>query len=599
MAIFRPSARVTLQIRLEEWEDTGPLTATLEQEPPSAPAQQDTALGLSLGVDGELAAVQAQIKALNSQRLTLPASEYQALLARAKAKRTALQIEKATGSKPQQPPNAIDGTDPDGRVVLGQIIPRTVEISRNGLNTADTCRIVLDYADAPIDPRIVRSAGVDVVLGTVSAQDYQRGIRGETRADGSLLSLVEGAARGEPLGTATRFVGWVDEWSLDQSGDDGDTITLLCRDFTALFIDDPLPPGESVDMGLPLDQAIQELLDRSPTTRGVGVFMGRPGQDDPPAAPIIANAVPASRKARRGSAVKRARAGSQEMSVWEHIQDVCGLVGFVPLVVGYDLHIVEPRTFFRGSSATPPRMIYGRNVDSLTFARKLGGVKTPTVEVRCYDPEIGRTRWARFPGNRAGEATSGIFGQTDPPQAVRAAEVTPSGAADDRLLNVTVRGINDSASLEAIATNTWEQVSRQEIEGSLTTAEIDSFDNEGSADLLKLDAGDALEVLTLGPPAEPPVTTTTAQEIAAAGPEQRQAALEALGWRADIAQAIAEATERIGDAALFRVANVILDWDHDQGLTVQVGFINFIVVRLEQPQDEADLLGAAAEALGF
>ena len=574
MPIYRPSARVTLQLRIDEFEA---YPFQLEQDAPAAAAQASgTAAGAS-GTEAELERVQADLRTLRSRRLVLPPAEYEAEVSRLEAKRRVLQHRKA--SSPTSRPDALSAGAPDaGRVVIGSIIPRSVELERRGINSADKCKVTLDYADAPIDPRVLRSAGIDVVIGTVSPTDYEAGMRGETRADGSLLSLVPAAEPGQALASATRFVGWVDDWNLDLDGEDGDSLVLHCRDMTAIVIDLPLPPDEGVDLTLPLDQGIRELLDRSPTTRGIRVLMGKPGEENPPEAPTPSAAAPTTQKARRGARSKRKRGGDSKMSAWDHIQDVCGSVGFVPTFFGFDLHIIEPRTFFTtGGSAK--RMIYGRNLESLHFAKKLGGVKVPTVEVRAYDPDIGRALWARYPV-KAGTPASGVFGQTDPPRATRAAEVTPSGVADDRLYNISVRGITDLQTLERVARSTFEQLARQEIEGSFVTYDLESFDATEPADLLQLKAGDPVELLTEGPPVEPPVTVTSAQTIAALGQSQRQANLEALGWRSDLAAAIARATERLGDLALFRVAGVNLDWGQDDGLTLEVTFINFIVVRL-------------------
>ena len=85
------------------------------------------------------------------------------------------------------------------------------------------------------------------------------------------------------------------------------------------------------------------------------------------------------------------------MTVWDHIVDTVVASGFIPIVRGMRMYIIEPRTFYQ-STAKAKKIVYGRNLIDLQFARKLGGIsKVPTIEVRCPDPDIGRTRWARAP----------------------------------------------------------------------------------------------------------------------------------------------------------------------------------------------------------
>ena len=52
--------------------------------------------------------------------------------------------------------------------VIDSIIPITATHARNGLRTADTLSLSIEYRDLPVDPRTVRACGVQVFLGTVS-----------------------------------------------------------------------------------------------------------------------------------------------------------------------------------------------------------------------------------------------------------------------------------------------------------------------------------------------------------------------------------------------------------------------------------------------
>src|SRR5690606_1669864 len=129
-------------------------------------------------------------------------------------------------------------------------------IERNGFRTADTAKVVLDWRDVPFDPRILRAAAIEIVLGTVTDDEYQRGLQGQRDPiSGQLVSVVRQNPRAPTVDTATRFVGWVDDWDIDFDDDDG-TVSLEARDFTALFLDCPLDARFPLPLDQPLDQGI-------------------------------------------------------------------------------------------------------------------------------------------------------------------------------------------------------------------------------------------------------------------------------------------------------------------------------------------------------
>jgi hypothetical protein len=305
-------------------------------------------------LEAELANLENSIRQIEAQRADFPPDELDAFRRGLRAERDAIQ-RRLNAQSEQQPPEAIAGAAEDGRTVLGTISPRSLTVERNGLRTADTASITIDHRDAPFDPRSIRSAAVENLLGVIPASEFGAGVEGERREDGSLRSIVERRRDGSVVDSSTRFVGFVDEWEVMLDGEDGDTITLDCRDMTALLLDEKLPQGSGIDLTLPLDRGISALLEDSPSTRGIEVVYGVEGES----APVPADALPASRRARRGRVAQRARRGGTQMSLWDHITDVCTQVGVVPVFEDYQLRIVQPRTFYAGRSQAR-RMVYGR-----------------------------------------------------------------------------------------------------------------------------------------------------------------------------------------------------------------------------------------------
>lgn len=571
MTTFRPSARVTLTIRLDEGTDTRDLEARLqdpgETSRASTPRQADPA--------EEIEDVNAALEDVIARRATIPASELDVLVADLRARREELQRELVAG--PGDPPEAIDGAPPDDRVVIGTILPKDLELERNGLQVADTATVTIDYADAPFDPRLIRAVGIEILVGVSDPSDFEAGIRGATRSDGSPTSLVERRTDGGVVGGATRFVGVVDVWSIDLNGEDGDLVKLDCRDMTALFLDQPLPTGFGIDLSEAIDDGVRGLLEQFPSLRGTTVEYGVEGEEGN--APIPAEAIPRTRRGRGGRA-RRARRGGSRFSVWDHISETCLQVGLVPIVEDYTVRIIRPRTFYPARSRAR-RMVYGRNLERLGFSRKLAGIKVPTIEVRVYDPEVGRTRWARYPGPPG--ARAGVFGtDTPPPRAARANEIPPSGSVpEDKVLTFTLQGITDPATLEEAARSIYEQIGRQEIEGQFSTRDSSSYDVDAlDADLLSMRSGDAIEILVVAAdPQNLRESLATATVIENLSVTARARYLESLGWSSSVAQRFAELQEAAGLQTIFRAQDIRISFDQDDGLRVQADFINFLEVR--------------------
>lgn len=599
-SIVRPSATVKLALRLEEFTDEGQLRERLPDRAVGAPIVLDV-ITITPGIDPPTVidpgnspeALRSRLAEVDEEIVTTtnapedgfgvePGTTRDDQLARLRDERDELTARlDATLAEPEasdSPPDWIDGPPADDRVVLGNIMPRSCGIERNGLRTADTATVVINHTDAPFDPRIIRACAIEITVGVVDPVDYERGIRGERRPDGSLLSVVErGSAR------STRFVGVVDSWQVALDADEGDSITLECRDLSAILFDTPLASATGIDLTLPIDQGVRAFLDRYPTSRGIRVTYGNPGETGGDA-PVPANAAPSVLAARRGRVSRQHRSGDQRMTLWDHITETCTRVGVVPIFVDYELRILDPRTFYSTDAVETRRMVYGRNLTHLEFTRKLGGTKVPTIEVRCYDPGIGRTRWARYPVAGA-DPRAGVLGESDPAaRPSRANETTVSGhAPDERIQTYVVRGVTDGSALYNIARSIFEQVGRQEIEGNFVTSDVRSFEPVGpidQTDLLALDVGEPVELLVAGGPRVPVATgALTVAELQSYSRASRVAYLERIGWSTEVAERFAALQDATSFQTIFRSQNVRIDWDADEGLKVTVDFINYITVR--------------------
>lgn len=599
MPIYRPSARVKLVIRLEEGTATEALQAALPAAAgePVGGAKTFSAREFEIAstpaeARAQLDRIQQTLENLQRQRADLPADELAYVERDLVRQRDQLQNIAAPGAAL---PESIAGAPPDNLVVLGTILPVSFRVERNGLRVADTATVVLDWRDAPFDPRVIRSVGVEIIYGVIPQDDYAAGMRGQERQDGTTLSVVRRTDITQPPPEgADRFLGFADNWNVAFKGGDTDTITIECRDLTGLLLDTPVSTANPINLDLPIDQGVRELLDRYPATRGLKVVYGAPGERG--SAPTPGQAVPVASRPRRGrqGGAQRAREGDSETNLWDMVTEICTVLGLVPLIVDDTLQLIQPRTFYAGRDTTRA-MIYGRNISDLNMSRKLSSTKVPTVEIRCYDPDIGRTRWARYPVPGTAPR-SGIFGETDPPLPVRANDVPPSGnVPDDKVLTYTLNGITNPATLAAAAESIFHQTGRQEMEGNFSTKDVWSWEqyedgnavglrprSVDAADLLRVRSGDPVEIVIAKferGGAEPGEEPFNAGELAAMTGSARENFLRGLGWSQEAAERFARVHDELAVQTVFRVGNIRIEFDGDSGFRLAVDFINFLEIR--------------------
>lgn len=571
MPFYRPSAQARIQLRLD---DGGDRTGRPEGNAPPA----DPNVGSAEILRKEML--------LETFRSILTDEEYS-------EKKAALDAEKKAllQSEGAERPGSTEVAS-DGQTLVFSALPISATITRNGLRDASVAEVVFDYRVLPIDPRSVRSAMVSLTIGSVGAEDYRAGIvdRVERGSDGMLASIVEqNSADLEFIGGKTRFVGFCDEWKIEHS-DRASTIKLSMRDLSALMLDQKLPKGIGIDQKLPIEQGVSQLIDLFPTTKGMKVYFGTP--EDVAAGSAVVGPVPddslheLAKISKKKTKSKAQKPGDHDDSVWDHIATTCAKLGLIAMVRGLSVFICEPRSVL-GSTATPRKMVWGRNLSGLEFVRKMAGITTQTVEVRSPNPTIGRTMWARYPVYN-GEPTSGILGDPNSPQPVasRAQSVAPSGEKQEQVEVFSIARVGDLATLEKIARNTFEEMARQEIEGSFETADLESWEGWlefGDEDLLTMMPGDPIEFL-YAPPEEADEDGSkrllaSVQQIETMASARRAHYLQGLGMSADAAQRLAEAAQFVQQANVFRVSTLEIQYDNEVGITVSGSFYNYISIK--------------------
>jgi len=533
------------------------------------------------------------------------------------------------------PPNSSQQSGSDGgkSFILGKV-PISAEVELPGYRQAGSFHATFDYSELPIDPRCIRSAAVEIHLGTVSHRDFAEGMQGR-RADGSLSSILTPRRDDSyfPNSSTVVMVATVDEWHVDHN-ENGSVAILSGRDLRGALIDTPIGivPGatqtlfDMLDMNQPIDAIVVQILRFHPFFQDFQVVVN-PAEWDKGIVPSPANSdvVPRHRKPAKAHVRKNnqptakivsrvnSKSNSKDMSFWDLIVRVCFLVGAIPYFRGVKLFIRPARTAFdqvrmsmdpvrnptpfrngqprsvdliSGAPMQAPlkvrRLVYGRDVTSYGFDRKFAGFHRPRViRVVGYDasaPNGQRDIQARWP-----------------PEEDKPAKVTstsPSGkVAQEEIMDIPIGDVKDPTQIEAIAQGIYEEIGRGEIGGSVTTENLSSFGGDNTdPDLLRLAPGDGVELMVdtrdIHTSSTLTSTLTDLNRLAFSDAVKRLA--PKLGNDRNLAAAII-GTQRGQFAELqrfFRVANVSYNWT-DEGVKISFDYQNYVVPRNQVKRADA------------
>jgi hypothetical protein len=481
-----------------------------------------------------------------------------------------------------------DTSSDDLTHVISGVIPKSFDWKANGIRAADELRATIRAEDLPIDPRCCRSIGVEFFLGTLTPLEYAMGARGRTRGD-VFGSGVPNA--NEPLSiipdtyvddngnrrSNLRFQGWADVSKLILSDNEEPWIELECRDHTQLLLGQGAPPRLVIGAKDPIDKAVATYLSNFRQFAGLSVeYAGADGDKAPSLEKVLAKT---AFRPELGPQPAGAGGGDDDLTVWDYITDVCGAIGHVVFLDGVRVIIARPATILAGRVSTrsddpykgrkleagefPARaMVYGRNLSRLEIKRDFANREAKNIEVRCWSPKTKQLLVARYPTKEARIATS-----------------TPGDNASDNKWNVVrVQGIEDKALLQQMAEDYYNARARTELEVVMKTKALASFGGgNADPDLLDLKATDAVEVLVdRGGDSS---TSKVEQQLSAQAANEKH--LISLGYTQGFARAYANAYTAAGFQRLFRVREMNISGDVEEGVTVEIRAANFVQVRGE------------------
>ena len=387
-----------------------------------------------------------------------------------------------------------------------QLTPAEVELELNDYRTADTCQITLAWQTFPFDPRQWEALGVDVYLGTAA---------GETL----------------PLSADTiLFSGLVDK-PQTRASSDGITMTLACRDFTALFLD--WKWQTCITLGT-LTQTLRKIVDAVPGASGMQVVLE--GQAD------VSLTQPGGRT--RYSPEK-------DVDAWTVITDLVRLAGGVVFVRLNQIVVSAPANLFKRTPA--PVLLWGRDIQSLEYGTELKSMRHRGVKVISRDPSSGKVNSVLYPNSK-----KTVLGHTR-----RRVEQT------EHFVEWLLHGVPKER-LEPIARQIWELQARQQVEGTMETQRLHSVDEE--APLWRVRHGSAVRILT--PSAVAGQLAALPQELAVAQLTQGM-----FRMRRDVASAFVQAARSLQTADTpFYVQRARHRWSGQSGYALTVDFVNFIPI---------------------
>ena len=428
-----------------------------------------------------------------------------------------------------------------------RVSARNVTVERNAYNEADTAKVTFEFKSFPFDPRCVRACGVSIFMENRKKVFNQ---------DNSLALIEPNDLDINDVGSNKVFVGFADESNITFD-DDARTITLDCRDYTGLFIDYKRINTEPVPLSSPIDEVIQGLINEQEATKQIQV-VNRTGESP---LPILSQMAPDFNPTTAVKNVKR------NDTYWDIMMSILGRVGLIGFIELDKFIITKPQNVYEKKEIK--QFIYGGNIKDLKFTRKLGRAKNFNVKVMSANLSTKEVLNAQIPKEATDPDFISRHGNTEvtvPQLDKDGKKIDPPKAAD--YVTFTVKDINDKDRLIKIGESIYDEMSRQQIEGSLTTFEMD-IPEENSDKIItfnQIRCGTAIRIF-MNP-----------EEVGAlksdSGPDEKAKFLIRRGYPPHVAKAFSSSLARINTA--FYTKAVTFELDQENGFSMKIEFINFI-----------------------
>lgn len=404
--------------------------------------------------------------------------------------------------------------------------PISVDIESNSVREADRATIELDYRDFPFDPRAIRFAQATVHMGDVGLSDRP-------------LPADE---------TTLRFLGIVDKCDTSH-GEDGSTVRLECRDYTAYLLD-AVWTGGAIDIDRPLRHVVAEVLSRVPSVARLA-YRFSPRVSEIHLSRMLGKTI---------------YTPEGEVDAWTVLSDLCGLAGLIPVMAGDTLYVVttddlgmryveHPDGRVERIPPLHARLTLGYDIERLTYARNYNETARHQIQINCWDPERRESRTVLYPAD-------GI---------VLSRKIDAKGKTTTEkaaILPFFQTGSYSDDVLREMARRIYDERAREQLEGSFETGR--ARDIEG-VDLLGLANGHRV-TLKMEPDDVMVLETMSRSE----GVRY----LVGRGYNEAVAEALMQAKARANRiSVVFYVRRARHKWGADDGYSLEVEFINLVGTR--------------------
>lgn len=427
---------------------------------------------------------------------------------------------------------------------------KKVGVNINDYSAADTFKVDIDYKQFPFDPRCIRACGVVIAMEDRGALE---------NPDGTFREMVISSDN-------TVFIGFADDESISFD-DSSRTVSLEGRDLTSLLIDRKFLKG-TVSLQQRIDVVIQGLLNELAETRKIKVDVR---VDE--VLPVVGSYWSDKGKL---SGLKNTK---KDETYWDVIQDIVARAGLIAYIELDKLVITKPRSLYDANAVK--KFVYGKNLKKLEYKRKLGRRKQFNVAVRSLSLETKQVLQAQIPA----EATTAWSRATGIPNIeVKVPDLDKDGkpvaAAELKAapyMSFRVPNVGNKSQLIKIGQEIYEEIGRQQIEGSFGTKEMrtswfkdkeetksETFDllklRIGTPVLIEIDQGDLKGVNKFN--------TKT----------DREKFLIGRGYDRKVASALADSLSNPRIGGPLYTKTVKFDLDSENGFDCEVEFINFIQI---------------------
>jgi hypothetical protein len=423
------------------------------------------------------------------------------------------------------------------------LVPIRARLESNDHNTADRCTVTCDWTAAGVDPRMLEDGVLQLHIGNADEFGYWT-----------------------PDRSNCRFIGMIKEVSADRRVEEPGTVTLECVDYTDLFLL-AKPFGSA---GVPryeqtIDDAWRTIISQTPGAEALADALRYEGGAQGLVIDGIENTpigLAVSERFRKLAKVP-VHPDGDAWACWQQCVGALGLISYIRL----DECVLTTATNYY-TERDAPRLVWGHNIESWTETR-LSSIAKTGIALTSFDPITQRTIEAYWPplGDDRVKRKRGQAKKVSGEDELRQRE---------RRDYFSFPGVTNPEALIEIAKRVWEERSRQELEGRVSTAEM-TVETESGADfdLLSLGAGATVEVRVL----------PEHRQLLAALPSDsaRVQYLLQRGYTEQVANLITKNMANFADlGAKFHTRKVVteLEFNPEGGgsFSVEVDYVNRIVV---------------------